>query len=142
MGNYQLGVDIKLSGGSWFDGGSDIIVTDRGDIDAIDDIDNVRQALFRRLNTPTGDLWAHPDYGNAAWDILGDCMDDDFLAKALDAIHDCINAEPRVKLIDVQQEVQQENRIVIYSITYSILDDTREDNLVFTIDLERVMTSV
>ena len=136
MKNEQLGVDIRLGADDEF------VVSDTGDLAGVDDIENVRQALILRLNTPQGDLWAHPEYGNGAYDILSESMSDDFLARALDAIRECVNQEPRVRLIDITQEVYHEDRMIIYTLQYEILNDTRTDNLVFTIDVKRVMESV
>ncbi len=138
--NEQLGRDLRLSGG-WNAGETDIQVK-HGDLATVDDLDNVRQALFLRLNTPLGDLWAHPNYGNAAWDIIGEGIEEGMLARVLTAITECVKAEPRVELISISQTEYPEERTVSHTITYKVLNDTRTDNLVFTIDLERVMNSV
>ena len=42
---------------------SDLVITPAGDIDTISGIDNVKEALFRRLITSKGSLVHRPDYG-------------------------------------------------------------------------------
>lgn len=143
--NPQLGVDLKLEGGggNWLAGDkSDLVVSDRGDLATVDDLDNVRQALIRRLNTTKGDLWAHPDYGNDVWALVSEPIDDNFKAQALANIKDCIAQEPRVKLLEVTAAETPVSRMVDFTIRYQILSDTRVDNLIWTIDTERVMNSV
>jgi phage baseplate assembly protein W len=142
--NPQLGTDLALiNAGNWLEGAeTDLAITSRGDTATIDDIENVRQAIFLRLNTRKGDLWAHPSYGCGIWDILSEPMSDNFIAEALATIKAALAAEPRVRLIDITPEPLPEQRIIIFNIRYHILGDTRTDNLVWSIDVERVRASV
>lgn len=144
MKNLQLGTDLKLENvGSWLNAAeTDVATTESGDLAVIDDRDNVRQALLRRFNTPVGVLWAHPEYGNPVWDILSEGIDDDFLHRATDGLRDCILQEPRVELISISYTENPEARLVIFDISYKLLNDTRVDNLNWELDVGRVMDSV
>ena len=130
MANERLGKDIRLSG-SYFEDGVGIAKTATGDLATIEDLENIRQALFTRLSTPIGDLWAHPEYGNAACDMVGDIMSQDFITRVLDAFRDCVNAEPRVKLIQIAADPYPEQRMIQFHISYQPLQDPRQDNFVY-----------
>lgn len=135
--NPQMGVDIKLQNQtSWFGSfDTDLETTGRGDLCLIEGSDNLRQALIRRLNTPLGELWAHPDYGNGALDILSELIDDNLKALTIDAVSDCIRAEPRAQLIKIDALEYPEQRCVQFEIFYRELGQTRVDNLVWRLNV-------
>jgi hypothetical protein len=61
----KYGRDIKLSKGSLGTDFSDFIVSQRGDLDVIEGIDNIRQALMTKVSTEQGELALHPTFGAA-----------------------------------------------------------------------------
>lgn len=144
MANAALGVDIALDGSlSWQAAeGNDMKTTDTNDIALVDDLDVVRQALFKRLNTRKGDLWAHPDYGCGIWDILSDLMTDTWYKEAVSTIQECINDDPRAQVVSVTYSAVPQNRQVAFTITYRIISDGRQDNLVWNYAPEAVTASV
>ncbi|GMB00226.1 GPW/gp25 family protein [Pelosinus sp. IPA-1] len=140
--NKELGIDIALEGLSWEVAiGNDIKITDTYDFQLIDDLAVVRQAIIKRLNTPKGKLWAHPDYGCEIWDLLSEPMTDTWFMEAITAIHTCINDDPRAKVVDATYEAVLQERQVAFSITY-VINDGRQGNLVWTYSSEAVMQSV
>lgn len=129
--NLDLGIDILLTGNANLSATSgDLSTTSTNDIAVVDDVENVRQALIKRLNTRKGDLWAHPDYGCDIWDILSDPMTDAWLKSAVQTIADAINDDPRSQVVKVTYESVQQERYVIFTIIYEIIDG-RQDNLVW-----------
>lgn len=141
--NQALGVDIALSGTSqWTDSSGDISVSTTNDLQTVDDITVVRQALIKRLNTRRGVLWAHPKYGCEIWDILSELMSDTWYRQAVATVTECINDDPRTQVVSVVYEGVPQERRVTFTITYQILSDGRQDNLVWTYAPEAVTDSV
>lgn len=126
MANPRLGVDLA---------GLDLRTTLQGDLALIEDRDNVRAAIIRRLDTPLGKLFSHPDYGNPLHDLLSESIDQNFSGRAVIAIQQCLSQEPRIKLQGVEVTLAPEQRRVVFNITYSILDQPGSDNLVWEVVL-------
>jgi hypothetical protein len=59
----KYGRDIRLSGGSLGTDYADLQVSSRGDLDVIDGVDNVNQALMVKMSTEQGELATHPTFG-------------------------------------------------------------------------------
>lgn len=144
LANKALGIDIALSGVlQWTDAATgDIQTTQSNDLSTVDDLAVVKQALIKRLNTRKGDLWAHPEYGCAIWDILSEPMSDTWYAEAVATIKECINDDPRAKVINVSYDSSPQDRQVTFTVSYQIVDDGRQDNLVWDYDSEAVTNSV
>ncbi len=123
MTNPKLGVDLGTG------------ATPQGDIGLIADLGNVRSALFCRLCTPLGSLFAHPDYGNPMHDILSEPMDDTWKGQAISAIQQCLDQEPRITAENIGVEFDPEARKVLFSISYRVLDVPGENNLVWEVEL-------
>lgn len=132
--NPALGVDLRLTdAGGWTGAGTtDVAVTANNDLSTIDDADNVRQALLRRLNTPKGGLWAHPSYGNPVWDILSEPMSETWLSHASWIIRECINDEPRAETINVKYKAVPAERRVQFTVEYRVTGDDEVKNLVWS----------
>lgn len=126
MGNPKLGIDLA---------GPDLIPTYQGDTALVDDRANVRGAMMRRLNTPLGGLFAHPEYGNPVHDLLSETMDEAWQGKALAGIRQCLDQEPRIKVEDVQVYIYPEQRKAFFNISYAVLDDPGIENIVWEVDL-------
>jgi phage baseplate assembly protein W len=144
MANSKLGVDIALDGGLsllFASGSNDLKLSQTGDVSRIDDLSNVRQALIKRLNTRKGELWAHPEYGCGIWDILSEPMTDTWFLEALATIREAINDDPRSSVLGVTYEAVPQERYVIFTITYQVLDG-RQDNLTWDYAPEEVTDSV
>lgn len=131
--NPALGVDLRLeNSGDWLGSGTaDLAATADSGINTIDDADNVRQALLRRLNTPKGGLWAHPEYGNPVWDILSEPMSETWLAQAVWLVRECINDEPRAEVVSISREAIPAKRVVRFTVVYRVTGDDELKNLVW-----------
>jgi len=126
MANPRLGVDLA---------GLDLRTTLQGDLALIEDKENVRAAIIRRLDTPMGKLFSHPDYGNPLHDLLSEPINQDFEGRAVIAIQQCLSKEPRIKLEGVEVTLVPEQRQVLFNITYRILDEPGPENLVWEVAL-------
>ncbi len=126
MTNPKLGVDLA---------GLDLRTTSQGDLALMEDIENVKAALQRRLETPLGGLFSHPEYGNPLHDYLSEPMDSTWEGKTLAALQECLGQEPRITLKKVDISIDMENRKAVFSISYLVLNTPGEDNLVWEVDL-------
>ncbi|NLI12805.1 MAG: GPW/gp25 family protein [Peptococcaceae bacterium] len=126
MSNPKLGVDLA---------GPDLIPTYQGDVALIEGKNNVRGAILRRLNTPLGCLFAHPWYGNPVHDILSENMNDAWAGRAIAGIRQCLDQEPRIKVESVQVTMYPEDRLAVFNITYRVLDEPGEENIVWQVSI-------
>ncbi len=141
MANLTLGIDIALTGTADMLTGTSDICTAGNDLASVEDVDVVRQALILRLNTPKGDLWAHPDYGCDIWDLISEPLSDDWVKQAVNAITECINADARTQAVSVTYDIAYVERTATFKIVYQIVDG-RQDNLVWGYATEAVTNSV
>lgn len=126
MPNPKLGVDLA---------GPDLVPTYQGDTALVEDKVNVRKAIERRLNTPLGRLFAHPEYGNPVHDLLSEPMDDAWQGKAIAGIRQCLAQEPRIKVEAVQVEIFLEDRKAVFTTSYSVVETPGVENLVWQVNL-------
>lgn len=126
MTNPRLGVDLA---------GHDLRNTPQGDLALMEDIENVRYAIYRRLETPLRSLFAHPDYGNPVHDLLSEPMDQTWQGKAIAGIRECLAQEPRITVLKVVVDIDIENRKAVFSISYAVMGIPRADNLVWQVNL-------
>jgi len=59
----KYGRDVRLRGSSYENGLSDLAVSARGDLDIIEGVENVDQALQIKFSTEQGELATHPTFG-------------------------------------------------------------------------------
>jgi hypothetical protein len=59
----QYGRDIRIRPSSTGMDLADLVVNSRGDLDVIDGVDNVKQAMLIKFSTEQGELPLHPDFG-------------------------------------------------------------------------------
>jgi len=126
MANQKLGVDLA---------GPDLVPTYQGDASLVDDKVNVRGAIMRRLNTPLGGLFTHPEYGNPVHDILSDTMDEAWAGKAMAGIRQCLAQEPRIKVEAVKVEMYPEQRTAVFLISYKLLDEPGIQNIIWQVNI-------
>lgn len=125
--NPRLGVDLA---------GLDLQTTLQGDFALVDDRENVRAAIFRRLDTPRGGLFTHPWYGNPLHNMLSEPIDSIFEGKAKAAIRQCLSQEPRIELTGVDIMLHPEERLAVFIISYIILGEPGPENLVWEVPLQ------
>lgn len=104
--------------------------------------DNVRGAVLRRLDTPFGDLPAHPDYGNGAWDLLGDPMVQGWSDNVLAAVRVCLAQEPRIALTGLRIAIVAELGRVDVGVSYQLLGQPGVLNLVWSVNLAGTRASI
>lgn len=124
--NPKLGVDLA---------GPDLASTPAGDVALVDGRENVRRAILRRLNTPLGGLFAHPQYGNPVHDILSETMDDAWAGKAVAGIRQCLDQEPRIRVEAVKVDMYPEQRLAVFEISYRVLDEPGAENIVWQVKI-------
>ena len=144
LANSKLGVDVALDGSLSLltsTGSSDLKASQSGDVAKIDDLNTVRQALVKRLNTRKGELWSHPAYGCRIWDILSELMTETWYMEATAAVREAINDDPRCSVVSVSYEAVPQERYVTFTMVYRVADG-RQDNLIWDYVPEEVTDSV
>jgi phage baseplate assembly protein W len=140
----RFGVDLRLLDNLTFQNdrnrGSDLATARRPetgevDLEALDGVDNLRQALMLRFLTPIGELaqLGHPDYGSRLHELIGERNVEAIRNRAKLYVLLALNAEPRVKEIrsvTVTTNPADRGRIDIAVVLVAIDSDTPL-NLVF-----------
>jgi phage baseplate assembly protein W len=133
MPNPLLGKDLKLIDGLY---GTDLAVRN-GDLDLVEGIDNLVQALVLRLNSNRGILrrLGHPAYGTRLTEAIGIIQTAANLRQVENLVREAILQEPRVQSIeslfitsrtDIPGAIEVE--VALHSIT-----DPKALNLVITL---------
>lgn len=128
--NAKLGVDIAIT--TLQNGGAGVLAISNGDMQTINDAENVRQALIMRLYCPKGALIRHPEYGNGIYERLSEPMSDEFIALALADVEECFNQEPRAELVEITPSTMPAERIIQFTISYRIKSSPGIENLVYS----------
>jgi phage baseplate assembly protein W len=120
----------------------DLVRSPQAGLATVSGPDNVQGAVLRRLDTPLGNLPAHPEYGNPAWDLLGDPMVQGFTDRFLAATRQCLDQEPRISVIKLRIGIVAELGRVDVGLTYQLLGQPGERNLVWSVSLSAVRASI
>lgn len=120
----------------------DFVRSQQAGLAEIDGADNVQGAVLRRLDTPFGDLPAHPDYGCAVWDMLGDALVQGWPDRVLAAVRLCLAQEPRIAVTGLRIGIVAELGRVDVGVSYMLLGQPGERNLIWSIDISRVRSSI
>jgi phage baseplate assembly protein W len=67
-----------------------------GDLAVVSGVDNLRQQLGHRVDTPRGQARRHPDYGNLLWRLLGTVNGPVAAALGAKFIRSCLKSDYRV----------------------------------------------
>lgn len=111
------------------------------DLETIDAVDNLKQALLLRFLTPAGDLaeLGHPDYGSRLFELIGELNTETNRNRAKLFVLQALAAEPRIKQVQsvtVRQSTADRTRIDI-SLSAVAIDSDTPVNLVFPFFLQR-----
>jgi phage baseplate assembly protein W len=110
------------------------------DLDKIEGVDNLKQALFLRLLTPQGALshLGHPLYGSRLATLIGENNTETNRHRAKLYILEALNSEPRIKKILSVQVTQTSRDPACMDIKVSliVIDESTPINLVFTFSLQ------
>jgi phage baseplate assembly protein W len=143
--DLRLGADLRLlrnlERGNDRLGGSDLLTTthpqpgqgDLADLQTVQDVQNLQQALLLRFLTRQGALAAlgHPDYGSRLYTLIGQLNTDTNRSRAKLFVLEALTAEPRVaSVISVVVTPGARDRIDISVSLLAIQNDTPL-NLVF-----------
>jgi len=92
----KLGRDLKLK---FEQTGADIVVTPKGDLDTVDNEDNLAQAIIARLATDEGELYdiGHADYGSRLHELIGEVNNPITRQRIKTVVKECLDQEPRIK---------------------------------------------
>lgn len=105
----------------------------RGDMAIVEGLINLKKSIKRRIETPKGALFAHPEYGNPAWQLLSDEMSPEWAAQVVAAIRECLADEPRIKRLDINWELSPETRRARFSIEYVPIESQVTENLIWEV---------
>lgn len=109
------------------------------DLDTIEGVSNLEQALMLRFLTPVGELaiLGHPDYGSRLFELIGELNNDTNRNRAKLFILLALAAEPRVKEVLSVQVTQNRSDRTRMDIAVSLLaiDSDTPLNLVFPFSL-------
>ncbi len=110
------------------------------DLEAIDAVDNLKQALLLRFLTPAGELalLGHPDYGSRLFELIGELNTETNRNRAKLFVLQALAAEPRIKQVQsvtVRQSSGDRTRIDI-SLSAVAIDSDTPVNLVFPFFLQ------
>jgi phage baseplate assembly protein W len=128
------------------DRGGDLIVqtrrrSGRMDLEAISNVDNIKQALLLRFLTPVGELaiLGHPTYGCRLIDLVGELNNDRTRNRAKMFVLQALADEPRIQeVLSVKVEANPTDRTrVDISIDLLTIDHPTPVNLVFPFFLDR-----
>ena len=111
--------------------------TDEGDLNVLYNLDSIRQSIRNIILTPVGarTKYQDPDFGCGVFDLLGEKMNSATEILLQEEIETALNNyEPRVEVIEVTVESNQDANTYQVEIKYKVLAVTIEDTL--TIDLE------
>ena len=105
----EIGKDLKLK----FNGlGADLTVTERGDLDTVENHDDLAQAIIVRLSTDQGELYdiGHADYGSHLNEVVGEINTEATRKRIQSIVRECLFQEPRIKeVVSVNVLTEQKN---------------------------------
>ncbi len=92
--------------------------TGKLDVEALQDLDNLKQALLLRFLTEVGELTdlGHPNYGSKLFKLIGELNTETNRNRAKLYVLEALGAEPRVKevlSVDVRQNILERNKVDI-----------------------------
>lgn len=117
--------------------GVDLDLSTEGDLDLIEDKDNLLQAIICRLSTSEGELYevGHADYGSRLHEIVGEINNAATRNRIKALIRECLLQEPRIKEIvrvNVVTDHRDPNRV---NIEITVLPIESSTNLTITLPL-------
>jgi len=94
-----LGRDLKLIDKE--DGGRDIKINNKGDLETVSGAFNLGQAITNRLMTRKGELseLGHANYGSRMYELIGEPNNERTRELAKIYVKECLSQEPRIKEI-------------------------------------------
>ncbi|SHJ80134.1 GPW/gp25 family protein [Desulfofundulus thermosubterraneus] len=107
----------------------------RGDFGCITGLANLEAAIKRRLATPKGALFSHPEYGNPAWELIGENIDEVWVGRVCAALQECLEQEPRIRAIKITPYLYEGERLIRFNIAYQVISEQTAANLVWEVPL-------
>jgi phage baseplate assembly protein W len=105
----------------------------QGDFGRVAGLANLEAAINRRLGTPKGALFSHPEYGNQAWELLGENIDEALVSKVCVALQECLEQEPRIETIKITPYLYEGERLIRFNVAYQVISGQTVANLVWEV---------
>ncbi len=92
----KIGKDLKLR---FNELGADLTTTEAGDLDTVENEDDLAQAIIVRLSTDEGELYdiGHADYGSHLYEVVGELNSGATRKKVESLVRECLFQEQRIK---------------------------------------------
>jgi len=92
----RIGKDLRLQ---FVELGADLSPTVKGDLDIVENEDNLLQAITIRLCTDEGELYdiGHADYGSRLFEAVGEINNEATRKRIELIVRECLSQEPRIK---------------------------------------------
>ncbi len=93
---FGIGKDLRLQ---FVELGADLSPTRKGDLDTVENEDNLLQAITMRLSTDQGELYdiGHADYGSHLFEVVGE-INNEVTRKRIElVVRECLSQESRIK---------------------------------------------
>jgi phage baseplate assembly protein W len=120
----------------------DLVRSPQAGLATISGADNVQGAVLRRLDTPFGNLPAHPEYGCGVWELLGEPIVQGWSDRFVAAVREALAQEPRIAVTALRIAIVQELGRVDVGISYQLLGQPGTRNLVWSVSLNAVRASI
>jgi phage baseplate assembly protein W len=92
----EIGKDLRLR---FNELGADLTITERGDLDTVENYDDLAQAIIVRLSTDEGELYdiGHVDFGSHLYEVVGELNNEATRKRVQSIIRECLFQEPRIQ---------------------------------------------
>lgn len=100
--------------------------------------ESVRQSIWIILGTAKGERVMRPDFGCGIYDLVFENMTATTFGRISQAVREALlQFEPRIDVLDVQVEPDQDASVMLISIDYQVRATNNAFNLVYPFYLER-----
>ena len=92
----EIGKDLKLKFNQL---GADLTITEEGDLETVQNEEDLAQAIVLRLSTDEGELYdiGHADYGSHLYEVVGELNTEATRKRVQSLVRECLFQEPRIK---------------------------------------------
>jgi phage baseplate assembly protein W len=97
---------------------ADLVAAPTGNLDLVSDSDNVAQSVICLVATRPGEIPLHPELGSPLWDLLGEPMNDAWLAAVNRGMGDTLVKEPRIDFKGIEVLASPETGEIAFVINY------------------------
>lgn len=114
-----------------------VAVDGRGELEAAEYEESVRQSIWLILGTAKGERVMRPDFGCGIYDMVFEVNSSTAAAGAVEEVRDALlSFEPRIDVLDVEVEPGGDGEVLYISINYQVRATNTVFNLVYPFYLE------